>query len=435
MARTRQFTLVVLGVLAVAAVALSPRRDERAAMLIGEGHLKEAMSLLETRRVAAPKDPEVLAMLGRTYLALGEIPQAIDAFDAYLAARPNDWEAREREAELLLQQGLVDRYLEALAHAAASAPTRERVTRLVELYRLHGRVREETDTLKTFAARDLLSLGQLERLGALLAEQGDWTGSRRWLEQANRQAPASASAGRLLLTEVLIRTRGFDEIDKFGPTWMAGWRNAFLSGQLLLSVAEAGGDDAASPLAQAFVDATPNDALPVLGLLADKGRRRLARRMLIRWAHDASDFTGPDMRAFAQRAAQLGGAEVGLEKFLQFSRMPSDPDKGARPAEELVHAFGDAALSAVRPQLSNAMLRARPLFAADLSLREGDPDRARLYLARLDPRTIAREDLPQLRALWLRLAASTATTAREDGDGAPSDAAAPYSGVLDGAPH
>src|SRR4051794_5139771 len=117
MRTAHQFILVVTVSLLVAAVVLSPGREEHAAMLAGEGRHKEAIALLEDRLADAPRDPDLLAALGRSYAALGDVHRAIDSFDAYLAVRPDDLAAREREAELLLQSGLIDRYFDALARA------------------------------------------------------------------------------------------------------------------------------------------------------------------------------------------------------------------------------------------------------------------------------------------------------------------------------
>src|ERR1700751_1355905 len=109
MPRGSHFIFVVSVSLLFAAVVLSPRRGERAAVLAAAGRHKEAITVLELRLARAPHDPDLLAALGRSYAALGEASRAIEAFDAYLALRPHDLAARGREAELLLESGLLDR--------------------------------------------------------------------------------------------------------------------------------------------------------------------------------------------------------------------------------------------------------------------------------------------------------------------------------------
>jgi tetratricopeptide (TPR) repeat protein len=240
MRKAHQFILVVIVSLFVAAMVLSPWRQEQAAMLAGEGRHKEAIALLQRRLSEAPHDPDLLAALGRSYAALGEIPRAIDAFDAYFAVRPDDLDAREREAELLLQNGSIDRYLDALTHVVSVQPSPARIARLVELFRLHGRVEDEISTLQSGAAKGILDVSQLERLGALLAERGDWRGAQQWLELADQHAPPDASSGRFLLLEVLIQRNEVDQIDERGQAWMRGWRSAYLTGKLILRLEQSG---------------------------------------------------------------------------------------------------------------------------------------------------------------------------------------------------
>ena len=369
-------------------------------MLAGEGRHKEAIALLERRLAGAPHDPDLLAALGRSYAALGEVPQAIDAFDAYLAVRPDDLAAREREAELLLQSGLIDRYLDALARVVAEQPSPARVTRLIELYRLHGRVEDEISTLQAYAGSGILEVPQLERLGALLAERGDWRGARQWLELADQKAPPDASAGRLLLLEVLIQSNEVDQIDERAQAWMAAWRSAFLSGRLILRMAQSGHAGAASRLALKYTDMMPDEALDIVGLLVSKGRQDLARQMLVRWAGRTTKTGGTQLHAFVQASALIGDVSVPLGKFLQLVRSGSDAATEGQLAEELVNAFGSPALAAIRPLLSNEVLQTRPLFAANLSLSEGNREVARWYLNRIDPAQLP----PKRLTAWLALA-------------------------------
>jgi tetratricopeptide (TPR) repeat protein len=385
MRTAHQFTLVVIVSLLVAAVVLSLGREEHAAMLAGEGRHQEAIALLERRLADAPRDPELLAALGRSYAALGDVRRAIDAFDAYLVVRPDDMAARERQAELLLQSGLIDRYLDALTRVVAAQPSPARVTRLIELFRLHGRVEDEIATLQAYAGGAMLETPQLERLGAILAERGDWRAARQALELADQKAPPDASAGRLLLLEVLIQTNEVDRAYQRAQAWMMAWRSPFLSGKLILRMAQSGLTVPASRLALEHTDMMPDDTFEIVGLLAQKGYQDLAHQMLARWADRTTKPTGRQLRAFVQASALVGDVGGPLAKLVQLVHSGSDPATQGRMAEELANTFGKTALVAIRPLLSNEVLLTRPLFAAELSLFEGNREMARWFLNRTEP--------------------------------------------------
>ena len=394
-----QFIAVVIVSLVVAAVVLSLGREENSAVLAGEGQHQEAIALLERRLADTPHDQDLLAALGRSYAALGEVDRAIDAFDAYLILRPKDLAARERQAELLLQSGLIDRYLDAMARAVAAQPSPSRVTRLIELFRLHGHVDDEMATLQAYAGKALLETDQLERLGGLLAERGKWRAAQNALESADRKALPDASAGRLLLLEVLIENNEVDRVYERAHAWMMAWRSPFLSGKLILRIAHAGLTGPACRLALDYTDMMPDNTFDITGLLASKGHQGLAHQMLVRWADGTSKPTETQIRAFVQASAQIGDASAPLVKLVQLVRSGAKPAMQGLMAEELTSAFGQPALAAVRPLLSNKVLLARPLFAAELSLFEGNVEMARWFLNRIEPARLSPEQL----ADWLAL--------------------------------
>jgi len=398
-----QFILLVIVALIGAAVVLSQARDERASMLAGEGRHSEAIALIESRLAHSPHDPELLAALGRSHAALGEVHRAIDVFDAYLVMRPDDLAARKRQAELLLQSGLIDRYLDTLARVVAAQPSPGQVTRLIELFRLHGRVDDEMATLRTYAGSAMLEIPQLERLGALLAEQGNWREARQSLELADKKAPPDASAGRLLLLEVLIQSNEVGLVYERARAWMMAWRSSFLSGKLILRLAQAGLNVPAYKLALEFTDMMPDDTFDMVGLLARNGRQDIAHQMLVRWANRTTKPTGKQLRAFVQASALIGDISEPFAKLVHLVNGGADPAAEGQMAEELANTFGQPALVAIRPLLSNEALLARPLFAAELSLFEGNLEMARWFLNRVKPAQLSPEELSGWLALLRRV--------------------------------
>ena len=236
------------------------------------------------------------------------------------------WRRAREQAELLLQSGSIDRYLDALARTVAVQPSPSGVTRLVELLRLHGRVEDETATLQAYAGTAMLEVAQLERLGALLAERGNWREARQSLELADQKAPPDASAGRLLLLEVLIQGNQVDQIDERAQTWMTAWRSPFLSGKLMLRIAQSGLTVEASRLALKYTDMMPDDTFEMVGLLAGKGHQDLAHQMLARWADRTTRPAGRQLHAFVQASALIGDVSGPLGKMVQLVRSGSDAD-------------------------------------------------------------------------------------------------------------
>ena len=368
-------------------------------MLAGEGRHKEAIALLKRRLTAASGDPTALAALGRSYAAVGDSTQAVDMFDAYLRLRPHDVAARERDAELLLRGGQIDRYLATMADVTAEAATPVRVTRLVELYRLHGRFQDERDTLRTYAELDLLNTSQLERLGALLAERGDWAGARRWLEQADADAPPEESAGRFLLLEAMIERGDAAAIEDRSHAWMEAWKNAYLSGKLILRLAQSDLSATALTVALDFTEIMPNDVTDIVGLLSSRGLSVLAREMVARWGDRAVALGGAELAQYVRASAAVGDPGIALKAFVQLASNDAESASLAEMAEEICINFGRPALSAVRPFLSENALRVRPLFGAEVALAEGNPEMARWFLKQSDPDRLA----PDQVGVWLTL--------------------------------
>jgi Flp pilus assembly protein TadD len=403
MKTSRQFVLMVVVALGVATVVLLPRREEHAAMLASEGRHEEAIALLERQSAGAPEDPDALAALGRSRAALGDLPRAVEAFDAYLAVRPNDVAALRSEAELLLLDGSRDRYLDVQARLVAAQPSPASVSRLMELFRLHGREADELATLQTYARREMLDESQLERLGAILAERGNWREAREWLELADRRAPAEVSAGRFLLLELLIQAKENERATERARAWMKSWRSPFLCGKLILRLARSGLDAGASKLALDYVELMPDGAPEMIHYLASKGRQDLAHRMLLHWGDRMSKPGGRQLRAFVQASALVGDVGAPLTKMAQLVRSGSDLAAQGELAEELANAFGKPALAAIRPFLSNEALLTRPLFAAELSLLEGSSEMARWFLIRVEPSLLSAERSADWLAMLHRL--------------------------------
>jgi hypothetical protein len=177
------------------------------------------------------------------------------------------------------------------------------------------------------------------------------------------------------------------------------WRSPYLCGKLILRMAHSGLNGPASRLALDCTDTMPDDTFEIAGLVAYKGHQDIARQMLVRWAERSGNPTERQIRAFVQVSAAIGDVSGPLVKLARLARSGADPATQGRMAEELANAFGQQALVAVRPLLLNKVLLARPLFAAKLSLFEGNGEMARWFLNQIEPAQLSAEQL----ADWLAL--------------------------------
>ena len=115
---------IALGVL-IAGYLLVPRRDEQVAMLTRDGHYEMAARELSAIQDGGDHRPHVLMQSYLLKEVQGDPVGALRDLDAILTQRPRDTAARKRQAELLLQTGQLERYLESLALVVEGHPGHE----------------------------------------------------------------------------------------------------------------------------------------------------------------------------------------------------------------------------------------------------------------------------------------------------------------------
>lgn len=379
-----RFALVLLFVLMIASVLLAPRRSEQFAVLADEGRHKEIIAELERRIGEGQVDPEMLGALSRSYAAIGEYDRAVDWLGRYLGSRPKDFSARERYVELLGQTGSVDRYLDGLAGLVASNPSPDRIQTLAELYRLHGKFKEELSTLRAYAISGDIGLRELERLGALLAADNRWSEARHWLEVWDKKAGPEAISTRFLLLHVLMRSGNASEALRRARIWSNTWHEPGLSVRLIVALANFGFQDEAGELARSCLESFPTRAFDVIGELTREGYLNLSRELLFQWSVRSVEPTVQDLRVFVYASKQAGDAQGPFKKLVRMAREGAAPEAQGRLAEEISSAFGKSALVSVAPLLSEEVLSKTPLFAAELSMLRGNRELARWFLNRTD---------------------------------------------------
>ena len=179
------------------------------------------------RSAARPRSP---GGAGAILCGAWRSPSGYRRFDAYLAARPDDLAARD-ERPTAASERLMDRYFGAHGAGAATEPSPERVTQLVEFYRLHGRVEDEIGPLQTYAGK-----GILDR-----SNSSAW--ERFWPSAETRRGSAMAGLAdrmrRRTERGTIPAARSADPEQRGRPiedralAWMAGWRSPFPPGKLI----------------------------------------------------------------------------------------------------------------------------------------------------------------------------------------------------------
>jgi len=397
----RQISLIAaIGIAAlVTGYLVVPKGEERATMLARDGLYDAASRELSALPSSGDRAPHILMQYHLLHERQGDRGRALEALEAYISVRPHDIAAREKRAEYLLHAGQLDRYLDALAGLAAEHPKSDRIAQLLGLYRLHGRFDDELSLLRARAGSGYLEYGSLERLGALLAERGDWAAAERWLRVAVQNAPSQESSSRLRLFDVLIEQGRTAEAIRQARIWITEWRSPYLSGKLLLKMAQAGLSNKAAVLARLCVDVMPNAAFEIAAVLTAKGHMSISQQMLAQWSDRDETPTGDQLRHYVYASVQAGDVQGPFRKLVRLAGRGAEPATQARLAEELAYAYGYAALAPLRTLLSTRVLLARPLFAAELAIFDGNPHLARWFITRVNPAELA----PAERPVWLGL--------------------------------
>lgn len=393
------FGVLVFTLLGIAVATLSPRGDERIAILLDKHRFSEAAAALEKKIKADPGDQAAQRALAQAYAGLGEYDHAASLFDKYLADHPDDVAAREMLAEALRKLGASERHIAELSRVVAAQPTGARVGALADAYRDAGRSQDELALLRAHSEPDFLSLTHAARLGQLLADGNELDAARQLLEGIDARAPLALSEPRLVLLDVLVRLGRTDEAATKAAAWLQSWKTPYLATGVLTRLARSQTRTKAYEVARLCANALPDNVFDIAGQLTADGYGDVSREMLIQWSETHPNPRGPQLKTFMFAASQIGDAALPFRMFTRLVNMGKDPAAEAQMAEEIAAVFGMTALEPLRPMLSFDALLARPLFAAELMVYEQSLELARWYLAQADPSQLDSDGL----TTWLTL--------------------------------
>jgi thioredoxin-like negative regulator of GroEL len=421
----------VIGLAAVAvgvSIALIPRGQERALLLVHSGNADAGAQLLEQRIRDGDQSPAIIGALARSYAATKKYEQAIKILKRYTELRPDDDEAYATLADLYKKTGNFVQRAAMLKQSIAIRPVIERISELAALYRSQHRDDKELALLSRFKTELTMESGLVVRLAELIAAVGNRAGAIEILMRpeitstAGRQ-PSEADA-RLLLGKLLVESGRSAEAVQLGKEWIMQWHQAWLATRLVRSIVPEAPEPYRSEIADAVVASNPEIRLYLVRILAQMGATSAARHLLETWALANASPSADEIAAFLTACREQNQEPVFWQAF---GRALSDQssDVIARYTDAIAAEFGIGALAPFWQSLPREVTEHRPLLAARLAFHEDNPELARQLLDQVQLTALSASD----QRIWLDLLMATATAPEafvvlqklRHGGGLPSD--------------
>lgn len=340
--------------------------DEAANLLLGQsleaaGHRRSALAVYEFVAEIAPKNPEGLKAAGALSLAAGEHPKALEYYERALEIDPRDQEALKARKNLAAEAALAAGRYDQVAHSREQLADAQEAQRLERRQRLHlseDELRAELTRLETRFAEEPRDVELMVELSGVHERLGD-------LEAALELAQRARS----------YRKGDFELLCRVGDLTAKGIK-------LRLRQADKDGDrEAADRLERELLEAELADHRLRVELRPAEAALRLglARRLMRAGEWDGAlaelQRCGGDGRV-ARDVAQAKGRCFEAKGFLDLAAKEYEAALAGLPAsderaKEILYTLGA------------------------LAEREGDPERARAWYARVYEQDIAYRDISE----------------------------------------
>ena len=209
-----------------AGVAMVPGEREQWTMLVRDGYNQQALKALEARYRAGNRDVDAVVHLYKLYMSFAQIEQATRVLRDFAGDHADNPEAL---AMLARHYGDIEdkpaeiATLERLFALTPSAPV---ARDLLAYYRLEGAFEREEKLLRTLLAKEMITANDAERLGLILAAQGDLFGAREALTRFDEIANPERNLGRFVLFDVLVATGRKTTALARAAAWIGYFRKA-----------------------------------------------------------------------------------------------------------------------------------------------------------------------------------------------------------------
>ncbi|MFL6798701.1 MAG: tetratricopeptide repeat protein [Xanthobacteraceae bacterium] len=279
--------------------AMVPGEREQWTMLVRDGHNRAAMAVLEQRYRAGKREVDAVLHLYKLYMAFAEIDRATEIMRDFVADRPDD---PGRLVLLAKHYGDIQEKpgeIRTLEHLFEVAPAATTARDLLAHYRLSGDYGRERRLMQTLLAGQMITANDAERLGLMLAAQGDLFGAREALTRFDEIANPERTIGRLALFDILLQVGDQTSALEKAASWMGYWRK--------FGVQHAGTENPTARLTAMMLAA---DAAAARRILCDPDRTQAANQAANRVEPACDPLEEEEV---ARRGGSLGHVEASQE--------------------------------------------------------------------------------------------------------------------------
>jgi len=220
---------LVIGLTAAAlaaGVAMVPSEREQWTMLVRDGRNKEALNTLQGLYRAGHREIDTVVNLYKLYMSFAEIESATRVMADFVADHPDNAQALAMLAKHYADIEDKPNKVATLERLFELSPSLAAARELLAQYRLDGAFAREEKLLRTLLAKDIITANDAERLGLMLAAQGDLYGAREALVRFDEIANPERSLGRFVLFDVLVQTGDRTTALAKAASWIGHFRKA-----------------------------------------------------------------------------------------------------------------------------------------------------------------------------------------------------------------
>lgn len=217
----RPLLFVFAAIAVVAAIVSRPDERETLALLERDGQISAVLERIRTQMARPNPDPDVLDVAVRLHLQSGDLKAALAAAELYAAARPDRLQSQVRLLDLLREPTHYARYVALAERIIARWLEPNVLTNLLRHYRLNRNLAAEVRLLQIATGTGFATAADIERLGMVLAAQGDHASATQLLLDGDSTRAGIDRSARITLFHLLVEQGRTDEASRRAMKWLS----------------------------------------------------------------------------------------------------------------------------------------------------------------------------------------------------------------------